>query len=712
MKEYVKALLIAHFLIYVSIGFDISIARQVFCFLYLTFVPGFLILKVLKFQSKKVDVFLFSVGLSVASLMFLALIMGELASIFGYSTPLSVTPLVVTISGFTLAVLFIGCRQDFWESDNSSFLSLLNRERIPFKAVFLILLPALSIVGAMSDNVFLLLAMIVGVALLYGVSISSRASVRLYVLIIFMISLALLFHTTFISKYLVGWDIHLENYVFKTTESEGSWSSPGVGVYTDVARFESVLSITVLPTIYTNEEILFKIIYPFIFALVPLALYRVYESQMNKKFALLSVFFFMSASESFFGAEPLSLARQMIGELFLVLSILLIVDKKIPTQKKRILFLIFGAAIVVSHYALSYFYIVLIFFTFIFMRKWREPSSSKELVGAVSVLLLFAMTFTWYLYVSDAPLMKLSADVRRIYYNFVTDILNPRARSPQLTTLTSVPSNIVSTIHRIVFYVQNIFIFIGVAELFLKKKKSEFDPRYRFMAILCMLIMLLCLAIPNLATSFQLTRFYAITIIFLAPFFCFGGIAVFNLIKNLAKQSVSQSKMFSYLSHRNLGIKMVSFVLILSFLFSVGFIDHITGTYPESLSLDKDRRIISNDIGIRTGSYTMYIPDQDVSSAIWLSQHISGATRVYADEDAKYFVLLSYGLIPLNQTYPLLAYATTRQTRYAYLASVNIKERLIVNPSMTNLTDVVPALDFSNKIYSNGASEIYYSPGR
>lgn len=63
MKDYVKALLITHFLTYVTIVFDIPILRQVVCFFYLTFVPGFLVLKVLKLESKMIDIILFSVGL-------------------------------------------------------------------------------------------------------------------------------------------------------------------------------------------------------------------------------------------------------------------------------------------------------------------------------------------------------------------------------------------------------------------------------------------------------------------------------------------------------------------------------------------------------------------------------------------------------------------------------------------------------------------------
>lgn len=714
MKDYVKALLITHILTYVTIGFDIPILRQAVCFFYLTFVPGFVILKVLKLESKRIDVILFSVGLSIAFLMFTGLVMCELYSIFGVSKPLSTIPLIIAMSSITLSLLLVGCRQDLVISADSNLTSRLKTETISLRAVFLVFLPLLSIIGALWGNTLILLIMIIGIAMLYGLSVSSRiVPSKLYFLIIFVISIALLFHTSLISKYLMGWDIHLENYVFRSTEIKGYWSPPGVGVYSDTARFESVLSITILPTVYSllldiSGEVIFKVIYPLIFCLVPLVLYRIYEVQTSKIVALLSVLFFMSNSYGFFGVEPLSLGRQMIAELFLVLSIFLIVEKKIPMQKRRALFLIFGAALVVSHYALSYFYIFLIVFTFILLRKWR----SRELLSAVSVLLLFTMIFSWYLYVSDAPLMKLTNDFRRVYYNFFADVFNPDARAPQLSTLTSSPTGIISLIHRIVFYVQNFFIVIGVAELIVKGKKTEFDSKYRLMSIMSMFVLVLCLAIPYLAVSFQLTRFYAITIIFLAPFFILGGETVFNWVKKTAIPFIHKfSHKLGSSSHRGLTLKLVSVVLIASFLFDVGLIDHIAGTYPESYSLDADRRRISKDLNIRMGFYVVYALEQDVLSAVWLSEYMNETCWVYADRDSRLHVLLSYGLIPLEQSYPLFHFLVAEHVGYVYLRRLNVVNGLIVTPGMVcNISEISSSLDTGNKIYSNGASEIYWPP--
>jgi len=712
MRDLGKVILITHLLVYITIGFNIPILRQIAWFFYLMFVPGLVILRILKLESRRIDLVLFSVGLSVAFLMFVGLFMCTVYRIFGVSKPLSTIPLMITLSGVTLALFIIGYRQDLATSINMNSVSELKKKSNLYQAIFLVFLPLLSIVGAMWDNTFILLVVIIAIAILYGLSTWSKiVSTKLYLLMIFAISAALLFHTSMISRYIMGGDIHLETYCFRSIETKGYWSPPGVGVYSETARFESVLSITILPTIYSvllnaSSELIFKVIYPLIFCLVPLALYRMYETQGGKLAALLSTFFFVSHKQSFFGPEPLSLGKQMIGMFFLVLSIFLLVEKTIPVQKKRVLFIVFGAALVVSHYAISYFYIFMVTFTFVFLRKWR--ARNRDLLSAVSVLFLFAMTFSWYLYVSDAPLVKLNNDGRRVYNNFMTDLFNPQARSPQLPTLTSPPTSIVSLVYRVVFYIENLFIVIGIITLFRRDKKQEFDPTYRLMSIMSMTVLILCLGVPYFAQSFQLTRFYAITIIFLAPFFVLGGEVTFNRVK---KEVTPFIPSFSYKSgsssHRKLALQLVSVVLIASFLFNTGFVDHIAGTFPESISLDHDRRRTSNYVSMRNSFYYFFLLDQDVSSAVWLSKYGSKTSWVYADTDSRYLVLLSYGLIPLDQSVPLFVYPTAEHAGYAYLRSMNVVEGLVANPTLSNLSDISSALDSSNRIYSNGASEIY-----
>ena len=116
---------------------------------------------------------------------------------------------------------------------------------------------------------------------------------------------------------------------------------------------------------------------------------------MTKKIAFLSTFFFMSFFT--FYKEMLGLARQMIAELYFVLLMLLLFDKKIDLIKKRILLMIFSLALIFSHYSTSYIYIFYVFFTWFFSLLMKNKNS---ILSGTYVALLFTAAFSWYIYVS------------------------------------------------------------------------------------------------------------------------------------------------------------------------------------------------------------------------------------------------------------------------------------------------------------------------
>ena len=92
-----------------TIIFDIPVARQVAGFLYLTLVPGFVILKLLKLKNLCLaETVVFSVGLSIAFLMFIGLFINELCLVTGIWEPLSLGPLMSTINVTVLIMCFLG----------------------------------------------------------------------------------------------------------------------------------------------------------------------------------------------------------------------------------------------------------------------------------------------------------------------------------------------------------------------------------------------------------------------------------------------------------------------------------------------------------------------------------------------------------------------------------------------------------------------------
>jgi uncharacterized membrane protein len=103
LPSFVAIVLVLQVALYLSLFFDIAVARQVVGFIYLTFIPGFVILKLLKQDNLGlVERALFSVGLSVAFVMLAGLVVNEVGLLVGIRQPLEPSLLVLVLSGFVL----------------------------------------------------------------------------------------------------------------------------------------------------------------------------------------------------------------------------------------------------------------------------------------------------------------------------------------------------------------------------------------------------------------------------------------------------------------------------------------------------------------------------------------------------------------------------------------------------------------------------------
>jgi len=705
-----------------SIAFDTPILRQVLGFIFLTFVPGFLILKILKLGKRNVtDTLVFSAGLSIAFSMFAGLVMNEFYPLIGVSKPLSAIPVTVTLVGLVVILLLAGYKSDITKGMNVNSLTSNASKTLIFKSALFVLLPALGIIGALYNNVAILLLMIVIAAGICAIAVLSHKLLpsELYPIAIFAISLALIFHTLLTSQYNLGADVNGEYYVFRLTQIQGYWDRPGpVLVETQIANFQSNLSVTILPTIYAvllniSGEMTFKFVFAFIFSLVPLVLYRIFELQTGKLFAFLSAFVFMSTPFSFYGIEPLSLNRQIVAMLFFVLSVFVLIDKTMGLRKRTALFMIFSFGVVVSHYSTSYIYLLFIVLTFVLSFKYGNGGVlAKEIV-----LFLCTITFLWYIYISNSAFLGLTRSVGNMITLFSRDLFNPSARSTYVLTMLnpSTSPSIVGLIHRLLVYCQNGLIFVGVLTLFIKRRATQFARDYRYVAFLSLVILALGLVVPNLAPTLRFERFYQMTLLFLAPFFIFGGLAIVEFIKSLSPRIFSRSgvpvleKLRSAIPG-NLSLHLVTLLMIASFLFQVGFVNHVTGSVPLSISLDLDRKRTSQDLQVLFALYEVYIPEQDVFSARWYLQSVDSESAVYADAHSRVFALTSYALKNRDKTYVLSSSTALEHGAFIYLRYFNIRDNTIVTYETLLNTSDISLLNECDTIYSNGASEILRAP--
>ena len=204
IKKFLKVILVLQLAVWGAIGLDaiglqIPLFRQLIVFVYLIFVPGIIILRILKFHKLvNIETLLYTVGLSITTLMFTGLFMNTVYPLFGISGPISIAPFTITIS----VVVFILCILSYVRDGdfiNPSYIDI--KEVLSPPALFLCLIPFLAIFGTYlmnfyCDNILqmILIIVIALVALLIG--FDKFIPKKLYPLAVFVIAVSLMFHRT------------------------------------------------------------------------------------------------------------------------------------------------------------------------------------------------------------------------------------------------------------------------------------------------------------------------------------------------------------------------------------------------------------------------------------------------------------------------------------------------------------------------------------
>jgi len=692
-------ILLVQLLVAIPVILDVPIARQVVVFAYLTFAPGIVIVRLLGLDElETLEKILFYVGFSIAFLMFAGLLVNDVLPPFGISEPLSLVPLMAISDGFIL----LGTALTPSRNQNPRKQDFLNRRLIP-TMLLLMVLPILSIVGTQYVNFFgnnlVLLFMLVVISLLFVIGILSQKLLpqRLYFLAVLMIGISLLFHYSLISTYITGNDIHQEYYILGITEKAAHWSS-SIPYFWDetYGRLNSMLSITILPTFYSNlsnmdSTAIFKIIFPIIFAFVPLGLYQIWQRFLGKKYAFISAFMFM-AQFTFYGEMP-QLARQMVGELFFVLLILVILNEKIKPLAKASAFMIFGFALITSHYALAEIFLFFVCGTLIafFVTKRR----SNNITVTVVAFFCIAM-FLWYVYTSNSSVFTSFVTFGNNLYNQLNEFLNPSSRGETVLRglgLEASPS-ILNTISRIFAYITEALIVVGfvgfVARLRTKRTKVHVQKEYMVLTLLAVSLLVALILVPGLANTLNIERFYHILLFFLAPLCVIGADTVVSAITK-AKVELKVSI-------------LLLVVLVPYFLFQTGFVYEVAKTESYSVPLSSYRMGVS--------SYVYGVPYwADVESAKFLAGVIGSSTpRIYTDRISLLIVLTSYGMIYRGNMEPLSNVTQIAPTGFVYLSRVNVIDNLVLGADAWNTTSVLE-LNRTNTIYSNGESEILQNSG-
>lgn len=695
------------------IGFEIPILRQLICFVYLTFVPGTLILRVLRLHNLgSTESLLYCIGLSLSFLMFIGFFMSTFYPLIGINKPISLTPLVITVS----VVVLISCifsyivDKDLFDINPSIYIDC--SDLFCKKALLLYFIPFISIFGAYlvnyyMDNKFIFIFLILIPFLICLVEFDILQE-KYYPVLIFSISISLLYHTSLISKYIVEWaDTSFEYWYSSRVLANSLWNQD---YFSNVNGMLSIVMIAPIYSILCKLSLtwVYKLIYPFFFSFVPLGLYVIYNKQLNNtKMSFYSVFFFISMFT--FYTTMIGLARQQIAELFFVLLISLFINN-ISQPVKSVLSIIFVFSIIVSHYAFSYIFLGSLVCSWIYLyiilninirndkisfsipHILQQIKSKNNPISATFVLLTAVFTFYWYIFIANSAFNSIIYIVNNILSNIIVDFLSPENTQGLDILLATPKTGLIGFIYKLTHISTQIFIVVGLSySLFTKGNKIQ--KEFLAISIPFLLLCILGVLIPHFASSINTDRLYGISLLILAPYCIIGGNLIVSLFLKLFKSNSS-----SYKST----LRFFSIFLGVYFLFNSGLIYELCG-YHSSYSL--------NQTAVNRTSFNLY----DVSGATWLCENLKSDKIIYADVQSAYLTQMKYGEFqPLKRD----AFIPLTNDSYIFLGSKCFKDNILEldDPikSRLNVTSVKYSdskyfnkILMNNNIYTNGYTKVY-----
>ena len=751
-----------------ALGFDIPVLRQIIGFVFLTFIPGMLILRVLKIHSAGIiECLLYSVGLSLAFVIATGVATNFALPPLGISHPIALAPLLVTFTIFFLILCFLAYvrdknfrpanppHKDSEEVAKPGFRANLN----PF--LLAILLPLLAILGvslvnSYQNNILLIIFIFIIILIIGLVAFNKFIPPRVYPFMIVMIAIALLYQTTLISNCLVGSDIHQEYSISKLVIENGYWDA------TIGDSLNSCLSIVMLAPIYSlllNMDIvwIFKIIYPLFFCSLPLALFRIFRLQIKPHYAFFATCFFISMPMFFM--DLTQNLRQEISELFFVLVILLMVDRKLTLIQRTTLVLIFGFGTVVSHYGMGTGYIgylvfgalvliiiksrpgraiwqwligkrnplpadlkspgafnkrtlaVIVGVSLVFMLGYYNVVASGAARGGIFVATSVGQSTVEQLVhgVTTPPATELPGFIQNITARFPS--LNPLTKEPLTQTALGLDFPLASPggkVWRIFQYLVQLCLVVGFIRLIFRPGRlGKLKAEYISLTIVSVFILLGLFVLPTTGYGMGSVRIFGITLLLLAPLFLFGGEVIGYGIVKLARvfrRSLASSRLS--LDSPVLLRLLVFVILIPYFIFNSGVIFGLSRNQT-TYFIDVPYSIALSGYGVDVSTV---FTRQDVAGAGWLSKVAEEDYLVYNDQHG--------GRLLVMMQVPCKTDTKDKELSspsYIYLRTWNTQKKMLTLPtsyaarqsiSFADFPWLTQALEKGSKIYDNGGAQI------
>lgn len=733
---------------------DFIYLRQIFGFLFLALIPGLLIMLCFKIREVKFwEYLVYTVGLSIAFIMFGGLAVNWTLPALGITDkPLSLYPILICFDIFLIALGVVAWKRNA-DLTPKNPIRLTTPKLDTLNSIFFIIpmfFPILAILGAFLLNNhgpnILTMIMLGGIAVYVFLLVLFRKKLNenVYPWAILLIFLSFLLMFTLRSWFISGWDISQEQYIFRLTSEKQVWSTSS---YKN--SYNSCLSLSILPTIMSlflkaSDQSIFKLFIQIIFVSHSLIIFLIFRRYISYVLSFVVSFLYFGIG-NFNSVFPTHI-RLEIAFIFFGLIILVLFTNKLNLRLKKVLFLTFGASMIISHYSTTYIALGIFTLTYVFtliyklyenrkIKKRKMPTlqrsefyltgflvlsllvfgflwlsqltpTSDELISVIKISTdNLESTFTWDGKHSSIQQALLGKSVVKEYTSVeLRDYINETKSSiripdfypekqTQVYSPTIMPGGEIISPENVnsayfLFYLYqfikySIILSFVFGFLFICfSRKNIINKEFSFMIFLSVLFMILMILLPYLSKAYTFLRLYQQVLIFLS----LSSVVFFQ-------RTIKNSK--------NLFVLFIAFIYLGYSLFSFGFLLPISGGDPTLNLYNK---------GFTYNA--LYSHGEEITSINWFIKTCS-KNIVYMDpySNLKFY---SFGDPMIREDNKIIPFFMGKNS-YVYSNFVNKIKKINYWDAREKFNNGVLSFNFptsfldknKNKIYNNGGSEVF-----
>ncbi len=729
-KKFILLTLIFLILVDISIILKLGFLREFLSFIFLSVLPGLLLIHLFRIEIGNTEKIILSVGLSISFTLLMGILTNQISLFLGYMQPLSM-PSILTVYNLLIPLMLAGSY--LRNRDKTIQINLRIKEKEKKYYLIPLLFPVFALFGVLVMNEwninlisFLVLITIPLFVILISIK-KSKIHDNIYPYSLFLIGLSILIMYALRSDYIIfGADTDWEYYLYSMTLIKGYWVN-----FTNVT-YDSCISISILPAIYQkltgiSPEYLFRVLYPLLFSISPLIIYSVARKYLGNYYSFLAAFFFISFYQFFTTNNRVDIALLFFGLLIFTMS-----TKKINPSYQKFLLIIFLLSIVLSHYSTAFITLGILLFTYliiffiesirllkIYQSKYGlksflkiitgysrgkltpSPHINREMGTLSIILLFFAFIFLWDSFVTGVPFDNFVLFIQKAIINMDSIFLFQEGNSV-IHAATGLSNNlgIPGVIELLLSWLIIVLTMIGVLGTILQKfkyvdfLKSPFKPinqEFLVMSFVAITILMISFISPFISTGYNILRTFFQMLFILNIFFIIGSVFTVNFFEKLTS---TKSK---------LPVRKIFIILVI-----ISYFMCTTGTMYQMFQVDRSLSLNShgkefNDI---------FIHDQEIIGAEWLKKYSLENKTIYTDYLGRFRAIIG-GLF--NPTTSSVDNNLTRShsNDYIYLRYYNVVDKRILSfNTESNITDV-PLDSFNYKfknqfrIYDNGGTQVF-----